>query len=272
MTISGLMAADRLMHATVGTEFLKLRRSKVVLATFAVYAFMAGMAGFFMWMLMHPGLAESLGLLGQKANFALGGETLDWPTYLRFLAMMAGLGGLLVLSFIVAFVFGREYAEGTAKNMLALPAPRPFFVVAKLIVAAAWFLALNLFFILLGLAVGSLAGLPGFSPALVAPFAAKVLSTALLVLCASSPVAWVAVASRGYFASLGFAVSTLALASVFGHTGWAPWCPWSIIGIYSGAAGPGQELGPGSYAVMAATFLLGTALAIRRELRADNAQ
>jgi hypothetical protein len=62
------------------------------------------------------------------------------------------------------------------------------------------------------------------------------------------------------------------LGSVFGHTGWGPWVPWTIVGLYSGAAGPGSPLGEGSYVVIAATFLVGTVLTIRHEVYADNGQ
>ena len=85
-------------------------------------------------------------------------------------------------------------------------------------------------------------------------------------------VAWVAVETRGYFAPLGFSIFTLVLGNVFGHTGWGPWVPWTIVGLYSGAAGPGATLGWGSVAVMAGTFLIGIALTTRHEVFADNGQ
>jgi hypothetical protein len=44
------------------------------------------------------------------------------------------------------------------------------------------------------------------------------------------------------------------------------------VGIYSGAAGPGAALGWGSYAVLAATLVLGIALTVRHEVASDNAQ
>jgi hypothetical protein len=91
-------------------------------------------------------------------------------------------------------------------------------------------------------------------------------------LCCAVLVAWVAVETRGYFAPLGFSIFTLVLASVFGHTGWGPWAPWSIVGIYSGAAGPDVTLGGGSFVIIAVTFLIGTALTVRHEFRADNMQ
>ena len=256
----------------VGTEFSKLRRSKVTWISLAAYTFMVAMAGFFMWMMMNPGMAKSVGLLGQKAQFAFGGESLDWPTFLTFIVEMGGIGGLIICSIIVAYVFGREYIEGTAKNMLALPIARSRFVFAKIIVSAVWFAALTLWIIAEGYLVGSILRITGLTTMLFFTAAAKLLVLTLMSLCCAMLVALVAVETRGYFAPLGFSIFTLMLASVFGHTGWAPWVPWSIVGLYSGAAGPETTLGWGSFAVIAATFLIGTALTIRHEAWADNGQ
>jgi ABC-type transport system involved in multi-copper enzyme maturation permease subunit len=256
----------------VATEFIKLRRSKVTWISLAVYTFIVAIAGFFMWMMMNPGLAQSLGLIGQKANFAFGGQSLNWPTFLTFIVEMGGIGGLVICSIIVSYVFGREYTEGTAKNMLALPVARSSFVFAKIIVSAAWFAALTLWIIIESFLVGSILGITGLTTALFLAAAEKILVLALMSLCCAVVVAWVAVETRGYFAPLGFSIFTLMLGSLFGHTGWGPWMPWSIIGLYSGAAGSETTLGWGSFAVMAATFLIGTALTVRHEVYADNGQ
>ena len=113
-----------------------IRSSGQAIMTFAAYTFMAAMAGFFMWMMKNPGVARSMGLIGQKANFAFGGGAADWPAFLSFVVVMGAVGGLIMISVIVAFVFGREYTEGMAKNMLALPIPRSWFVLGKIVVSA----------------------------------------------------------------------------------------------------------------------------------------
>ena len=258
--------------SVVATEFTKLRRSKVTWISLAAYTFMVAVAGLFMWMMMNPGMAESIGLLGQKAQFAFGGESLDWPTYLTFIIVMGGVGGLIMSSVIVAYVFGREYAEGTAKNMLALPIARSRFVFAKITVSAVWFAILTLWMIAETYLVGSLVGIAGLTTALFLSAAERLLVLALMSLCCAILVAWVAVQTRGYFAPLGFSIFTLVIAMVFEHTGWGRWVPWSIVGLYSGAVGPETTLGWGSFVVIAATFLLGTALTIRHEVCADNGQ
>jgi ABC-2 type transport system permease protein len=253
-------------------ELLKLKRSKVTWVTFVAYTFMVAIAGSFLWMMKNPAVAQSIGLLGQKAKFAFGGQPLDWPTFMTFVAEMGGMGGLIMCSVIVTFIFGREYAEGTAKNLLAMPVPRSFFVLSKIVVAAAWFAVLTLWLVPAAALTGVTVGLAGLTTDLVLATTGKLLALAGMSLCCSVIVAWVAVQTRGYFAPLGFSIGTLAVASVFGHTGWGPWVPWSIVGLYSGAAGPGTDVGWGSAAVITATLLVGTALIMEHERRADNAQ
>jgi ABC-type transport system involved in multi-copper enzyme maturation permease subunit len=275
MSVSALLELDRTLHSVVITEFQKLRRSKVTWISFLIYSAMILMSGFFMWIMMNPGMAERLGLLGQKANFAFGGQSLDWSTFLGLVFQMCGMGGMIFLSFIVAFVFGREYVEGTAKNMLTLPVPRPFFVLAKLLVSAAWFALLTAWLIPLAYLAGRLIGLEGFDGALFWRISGRMLFSSLLAFSLCPLVAWIAAATRGYFAPLGYAIGTLVIASLFGHTGWAPWCPWSIVGLYSGSpvsASAAPALGTGSYMVLAATFFLGLGLTLRHEVLADNLQ
>jgi len=66
-------------------------------------------------------------------------------------------------------------------------------------------------------------------------------------------------------------VATLVLATVFGRTGWGPWVPWSIIGLASGAAGPGIVLEWTSNAVLIGTFVAGAGATAWIERR-DNRQ
>jgi ABC-2 type transport system permease protein len=256
----------------LGTEVLKLRRSRITWISAGAWCLMVAMVGFFMWIAMNPGMAGKLGLLGQKANFALGGVAVTWEAFLALLVEMGGIGGMLFCSVILVYVFGREYAEGTAKNLLALPVGRASFVLAKTCIAAAWFALLLALLLVETLALGRVLGLTGFSWPAFGAMAVKMAVLGLLSLCASLPAAYIAVATRGYFAPLGFTIATLFVASVFGHTGWGPWCPWSIIGIYSGAAGAGVELGTGSWFVMAGTFLAGLGLTLGHEVFADNGQ
>ena len=257
--------------AALGTEFLKLRRSKVTWGTFAALSMGPMALSLFMWIVREPGRAAQLGLLGTKAN--LSGLTATWPSYASFLTLIIGMGGMLVLSFIVAYIFGREYAEGTAKNLLALPVARHWIVLAKFVVAAAWWALLVLAVVAEGVIVGLALGLPGFSAGLVTGLVGNSLLAAGIAYLLVPLVGWIATLGRGYMPPLAFAFAALAMGNIFGKTGWAEWFPWSIIPLLIGAVGqPVAGLPAGSYVVLAATFLTGIAATIAQVRWADNAQ
>jgi ABC-2 type transport system permease protein len=257
----------------LGTELLKLKRSKVPWLTFLFYAFFALMAWFVFWMLKNPEAAQGLGLIGQKASFAMNGLSADWQGLFAMFAELGVAGGMIILSIIVIYLFGREYVEGTAKNMLALPIPRAHFVAAKLIVTALWFALLTAFLLAECLVVGRLLGL-GMPPTeLFARESANILVAAILVLALQPLVAWVSVASGGYLAPFGYTIATLLIGNLMIRTLWARWCPWSIVALLGGMAGPREEgVVLGSCLVLAATFVAGFAATILHETLADNCQ
>lgn len=258
------------MRALV-TEVMKLRRSKVTWLSWLGYSIGPLAGALFMFILKEPGRAERLGLIGQKAQFA--GESADWPTFLSLLVQMTGVAGPILLAIIAAYVFGREYADGTAKYLLALPVAREAVVAAKLVVVAAWFAILAVLAFAEGLALAALLDLPGLSTALVAESAGRIALIAGASLALMPVVAWIAVAGRSYLPPFGFAILTVFLGTVMGATGWGKWFPWSIVPLYAGVAGPPAEhLAAGSYAVLAATFAAGVAAVVLHVRLADNTQ
>jgi len=255
----------------LATEFLKLRRSKVTWFTFAALSIGPLAIALMMWIVREPGRAAQLGLLGTKAN--LSGLTATWPAYFSMLTLMVGIGGMLLLSFIVAYIFGREYTEGTAKNLLALPVGRHWFVLAKLVVAAVWWAVLVVAVLAEALVLGAALALPGFSATLAVRAVHDALLAAAIAYLLAPVVAWIAMLGRGYLPPLGFALAMLALGNVFSHTGWATWFPWSIVPLYIGAIGQRvTTLAPSSLVVVALTFLAGIAATIAQLRWADNAQ
>jgi len=255
----------------LATELLKLRRSKVT--WFSLIALSLGPLGIalFMWIVREPARAAQLGLLGTKANLA--GLEATWPSYFSMLTLVVGIGGMLMLAFIVAFVFGREYADGTAKNLLALPVGRMWFVLAKLVVAAVWWFALVVVVLVEALAIGRVVGLPGFSPGLALGGAGDALMAAGVAYLLAPVVAWITTLGRGYLPPLGFALAMLALGNVFAKTGWALWFPWSIVPLSIGMVGqPVQTLPLGSFVVVALTFLAGIVATVLQMRYADNTQ
>ncbi len=257
--------------AVLYTEFLKLRRCKVTWATLAAFSLAPLGIALFMWIVREPGRAAQLGLLGAKANLA--GLEATWPAFAYMLTIIAGVGGMLLLSFVVAYVFGREYADGTAKNLLALPVGRHWFVVAKLVVAAAWWLVLVLAVLVEAFVLGFALGLPGFSAQVAGSMIAGALLAAAVSYLVVPVVAWITVAGRGYMAPLGFAIAMMALGNLFGKTGWSVWFPWSIVPTLVGMVGkPVDSLPAGSYVVLALTFAGGIVATVLQLRLADNVQ
>jgi ABC-2 type transport system permease protein len=112
------------------------------------------MAGVFMILLGNPSLAVQAGILNQKAKLLTGQP--DWPSFMGMITQGVAVGGLLVFGFLTSWLFGREYADQTMKDLLALPVPRFQIMLAKFLVLAGLCLLLSVGILLEGLAIGTL--------------------------------------------------------------------------------------------------------------------
>jgi ABC-2 type transport system permease protein len=244
--------------AALWAEALKARRSRLPALTALGFSLAPLVGGLFMLILENPERARRWGLIGAKAQLAAG--VADWPTLLSLLAQATAVGGALLFGLVATWVFGREAVDGTAKDLLALPTPREAIVAAKFTLVAAWCAILAGLVWGLGIAVGSVIGLPGGSVAVVVHGGVDLLGGAGLTLALVTPVAFVASASRGYLGPMGLAVLTLFLAQIVAATGWGGVFPWSVPALFTGLAGPRDDLlTTGSYAIVAATSLAGLA-------------
>jgi len=238
------------------TEFLKARRSRIPLFTALGFSLAPIMGGFFMIILKDPEFARNVGLLRTKAEMLSG--TADWPTYFGLLSQATAVGGILLFALIVSWVFGREFADRTAKDFLALPTPRSSIIAAKCVVVGVWCGGLAAIVYLLGLMIGMVIVLPQWSGELAVHGAITLAITALLTVFLTTPIAFVASAGRGYLPPMGFAILVLVLAQVLGAAGWGPLFPWSIPALYAGLGqNQGVDLDALSYTIVGLTSLAG---------------
>ncbi|MBE0672655.1 MAG: ABC transporter permease [Anaerolineales bacterium] len=237
-------------------EILKMRRSKVPLFVALGFSIVPFIDGLFMIILKDPEAAKSMGLISTKAQLLAG--TADWPTFFNILSQAVAIGGAILFAIITAWVFGREFIDRTAKELLALPTSREAIVSAKFIVIAAWTLALSLYIFGLGLVVGNLVVIPGWSTELLRSAFMAVFGTAILTVLLLPFVAFIAGIGRGEMAPIGWAILTIAFAQIAVVIGWGDWVPWSVPALFSGAVGPRvEQLGVHSYVIVFVTCALG---------------
>lgn len=248
----------KLFLAALWTETLKARRSKVIWLAAIGITLAPLMDGLFMFIMKDPERAREMGLLSVKAQMVM--STADWTTFFSVLSQAIAIGGAIVFSIVTAWVFGREFSDHTAKDLMALPTSREMIVTAKLIVITVWVLAVTLWIYLIGLLIGSLVDIPGWTTQLAWKSLGDVLAAAVMTLVLMAPVAFIASMGRGYLPPLGFAVLTIFFAQIIAATGWGDWFPWSVPALFSGAAGPRAELlGIHSYILVVLAGLLGLA-------------
>jgi ABC-2 type transport system permease protein len=220
----------------LATEVLKARRSRVPWVTAVAFTVAAVVGGLFMFILQDQDRARSLGLLGAKA--ALVGGAADWPTHLSFLAQATAVGGLVVFGLVEIWVFGREFAQRTAKDLLALPTARTTIVAAKFTVVVVWCMALVAQLLVLGLVIGALLGLPGWSAAVALSGLLRIGGIAVMVVLLTTPIAFAACAGRGYLPGVAMLITVVFCAQIVAALGYGQYFPWSVPALFSGLAGP----------------------------------
>jgi len=237
-------------------EALKARRSKVPLLASIGFTLAPLMDGPFMFIMKDPERAREMGLLSVKAQLAM--STADWITFFSVLTQAIAVGGVIVFSIVTAWVFGREFSDHTAKDLMALPTSREKIVTTKLMIISGWVFATTIWIYLIGLLVGDLINIPGWTYQLAWQSFSDVLVTATMPLLLMAPVAFIASMGRGYLPALGWAVLTIFFSQIIAATGWGDWFPWSVPALYSGVVGPrSEQLGLHSYILVVLAGLIG---------------
>src|SRR5690625_2365297 len=129
----------------IQTEIFKAVKAKALWITALLYTIAPVVSSFFMYVLKDPELAAASGLLGAKAQIA--GEA-SWSAYIMMQSQMIAVGGIIVYGFITAWMFSREYADRTIKDLLALPFSRSIVVYGKVLTSFFIQICLSLYIIL----------------------------------------------------------------------------------------------------------------------------
>jgi ABC-2 type transport system permease protein len=234
-------------------EWRKARRSRMPVWIGMASLFMPVGIGFLIFVSRNPEISQKLGLISAKADLMAYSGT-DWRAYLGLFDQVIAAGGFFFFVLAISWVFGREFADGTLKDMLAVPVQRGSIVLAKFIVATAWSAAVSGVMLMGGLAMGAIIGLPGGSSGVILQGSMTAAITAGLVIPVILPFALLASAGRGYLLPLGAAVLIVMMANVMALIGWGEYFPWAVAGLY---AQDKSSLGPASYWIVFVTGLAG---------------
>jgi ABC-2 type transport system permease protein len=215
-------------------EFQKVRRSKTLWLTVLAFVLAVIIGGLFMYILKDPERARQLGIIGAKAQIF--GGTADWPSFFNLMFLLVSIGGLIIFGFIFVWIFGREYSDKAYYDMLSLPTSRVVIVIAKIITAAYWSMALVLIVFIFMLGIGAVLQLPGWSSATTMHGLALLLGTGALTILGCIPFGLMASITRGYLPAVGGMFLVLVLGQIINQIGYGQYFPWNIPMMYSGAA------------------------------------
>jgi ABC-2 type transport system permease protein len=240
----------------VRIELRKATRSRMPLFTALAFLVLACGLAFLMFIYKYPTFARSVGLISAKANLAGGAAT--WPYYLGILAQAIAIGGLLLFSLLESWVFGREWVDGTLKDLLAVPVARGTLILAKFLVVVLWSLLLTVMLVLLSLLLGAAIGLSlGTTEVLWHGIVAMAVA-ACLVIVDVFPFAFFASVGRGYLLPMGVVLLVFVPGNVLAVAGWGAYYPWEVPALYAGLTGKGN-LEAVSYLLVLLTGIAGMA-------------
>ncbi|MFN8257853.1 MAG: ABC transporter permease [Bacteroidales bacterium] len=238
-------------------EILKNRHSRITWVTFIAFSLAPLFGGVFMFLMKDNGTEGLSGAFKSKA--VLMSFDANWNSYLGLLSQAVGVGGVLIFGFVASWLFGREYADGTAKDLLSLPVSRAKILNAKFIYYIIWCMALVLSNLTLGLLIGFALQLPGWDSAMFLSNIQVYFITTVLIILLNTPVAFFAIYGKGFMTPLGLVAILLVLAQIIGALGFGNYFPWAVPGIYSGSGGADLKTGLNflSYLLIVITSIIG---------------
>jgi len=218
------------MRAAYTVEWLKLRRARVPRVTAPVLLVLpAVMAALFLAMAGRD-RGDAMSLKAQALVTRDG-----WAGYLDALTQIYASAGLLGMGVVVAWCFGREYADRTVVSLFGSATPRESVAAAKLAVLTLWCTGVSLALVPAALLVGLAAGL-GLPDGDALAGVVRVAVLSVLSGLSALTVALLASLGRGYLPAFGGLVGLVAAAQVAVIAGAGSWFPYAVPGVWAVAS------------------------------------
>jgi ABC-2 type transport system permease protein len=243
------------LHQMLWIELRKVLRSRIPLFTVLASLVMPLGIAFLIYLAKNPTMSQKLGLIGAKANL-LAYSTTNWQTYFGLIGQIIAAGGFFLFTFAISWVFGREFVDGTLKDLLAVPVSRLTILLAKFIVLALWSIVIALVILIVSLVMGAIINLPQGSICIFENGMLLMAVTVCLVILTVLPFALFASLGRGYLLPIGIAILALILANLVMVLGLGMYFPWAIPLLFSQGK---FALAPVSFMIVVLTGLAGVA-------------
>lgn len=261
-------------------EFAKLKRSRMILWTALVVLGYTSI-GLAMYPvlddMMAQGVAAAPGSPAAQVReaFARAGITeINWDGAMRFVPMgVSGAWGIMVLSLIAAYVFGRDLREGTDISSGTLPIRRETFVFAKMVVIAVWAVVLAALAVLAQVGVDLVhLGAEGLRFEYVWRAFLETLYVMLPLYLTLPVIGWLSLSRKGYLRPMLFALVMFMASTGLVGLDAAAYFPWSMpIAAVGVTWMPAREaLTIVSWLIALAVFAVGMFAVLRRVNRAGD--
>lgn len=237
------------MRAAIRVEALKLVRSSVgVIGSFSLVVGLIALLGG-----ITAGVASGNPELIAQAGPA---STLDWDGLLSGATQITSVTAMLGFGIVLAWMFGREFADDTITSLFALPVSRGRIALAKLIVYALWMSSVGLALTLSVLAVGLVVGY-GAPNTDTWSSLARLWALAMLTGVVATPTAWIATVTRSLLAGVGSTIALVIVAQVGALVGAGAWNPLAAPALWALSNGAAANL-----AQMTLSIAFGAAFAV----------
>ena len=185
-------------------------------------------------------------------------EAHGWALLVGTAAQILAAGGFGACGILIAWLYGREFADGTVAGLFALPVRRWSLAVGKLLVFLAWALIVAVGLTVLLAVLGIASGLPASDPDGVSELV-RIPVLTLLTAFLAVPAGWVASLARSVLAGIAATIVLLIVAQVCAVLGVGAWVPLVAPALW--AIAPETVPWPALLGVLAVPVAFGGAIA-----------
>lgn len=203
------------------TELLKLKRAKM----FLVSVIGASAAPVLMF----------IGFLNMKSEKPETSVTYEISFYNTNMYVLL-LSGTLLYGVITAYLFNREYAEDTLKNLLTIPVSRTSLLFSKLLMLLIWILALTLVSWGLTFVFGLIGGFDGLTIDVILYSLGRYLIGAVLLFLLSTPSVFITFWFKNYVPTIIFTAIVTMVNVALVDKKYSALFPWSAVHVVANKA------------------------------------